>query len=447
MRDQAYTCDETTFDALVESVGLSPRSLEGTQYQYWWTDCCTTDHPCGQDEGDCNNDDECDTGLICGGNDEVPATCTPAGHPGCDAVTGSALDDSTACEAAVQDDDSTPCVYDGWGTRRDDNNNCGWTTLDLGTSSSSGLDCCTPFNSVTCDKTTFNTLTANSNDISSPKYSYWFQECCTDDLPCGLHQGDCNSDDECAGDLICGSNANSSNNCADDLGWRANVMEVGTPTPTQNPITNSPNLDCCIAERECSSINFNAAVVQKPKDSSALIAYLSEFRNCCTVNKPCKLGEGDCDNDEQCEGNLVCGLADDNSNNCVDDFSFSADQVFTGNTAMSSPDMDCCIAAPTYEPLPIISGRPVGRRLARFIDAIDSHSYPIVDLIVALIVLLLVLLACGLVDLQYQTEDDNFIDDDLLAAKNDTNGTQKDSSRSPTLSDNVENSSETTESE
>ena len=33
--------------------------------------------------------------------------------------------------------------------------------------------------------------------------------------------------------------------------------------------------------------------------------------NCCSNDYPCSLGEGDCDSDEQCVLDLVCG-----SNNC-----------------------------------------------------------------------------------------------------------------------------------
>ena len=29
--------------------------------------------------------------------------------------------------------------------------------------------------------------------------------------------------------------------------------------------------------------------------------------SCCTGSKPCGEGEGDCDEDSQCEGDLVCG--------------------------------------------------------------------------------------------------------------------------------------------
>jgi hypothetical protein len=35
---------------------------------------------------------------------------------------------------------------------------------------------------------------------------------------------------------------------------------------------------------------------------------------CCSTEEPCGLGEGDCDVDEECIGNLVCG-----TNNCRQD--------------------------------------------------------------------------------------------------------------------------------
>ena len=37
----------------------------------------------------------------------------------------------------------------------------------------------------------------------------------------------------------------------------------------------------------------------------------TETWECCTIAKPCKEKEGDCDNDKQCEQGLSCGL-----NNC-----------------------------------------------------------------------------------------------------------------------------------
>ena len=33
----------------------------------------------------------------------------------------------------------------------------------------------------------------------------------------------------------------------------------------------------------------------------------SELTNCCNATHPCNIGQGDCDSDEDCLGNLVCG--------------------------------------------------------------------------------------------------------------------------------------------
>ena len=52
----------------------------------------------------------------------------------------------------------------------------------------------------------------------------------------------------------------------------------------------------------------------------------NDTHNCCTSEKPCKLNQGDCDHDGECEGNLVCG-----NNNCGDGFSWNA--------------ADCCMKA------------------------------------------------------------------------------------------------------
>ena len=50
--------------------------------------------------------------------------------------------------------------------------------------------------------------------------------------------------------------------------------------------------------------------------------------NCCTTANPCSLGKGDCNSDNECGGDLICGV-----NNCQRDFGFGF------STA------DCCIDA------------------------------------------------------------------------------------------------------
>ena len=42
---------------------------------------------------------------------------------------------------------------------------------------------------------------------------------------------------------------------------------------------------------------------------------------CCTTTNPCVFGEGDCDSDDECDGNLVCG---------------------TDNCGAGNSNMDCC---------------------------------------------------------------------------------------------------------
>ena len=37
-------------------------------------------------------------------------------------------------------------------------------------------------------------------------YNDYFRECCSTSNLCGINEGDCDSDDECSGDLSCGNN-------------------------------------------------------------------------------------------------------------------------------------------------------------------------------------------------------------------------------------------------
>ena len=52
----------------------------------------------------------------------------------------------------------------------------------------------------------------------------------------------------------------------------------------------------------------------------------TENHSCCTSSYPCVTGEGDCDSDSQCAGNLVCG-----EDNCIHLDSDWSDPLF-----------DCC---------------------------------------------------------------------------------------------------------
>jgi len=90
--------------------------------------------------------------------------------------------------------------------------------------------------------------------------------CCTKEDPCVENDGDCDYDDQCLGDLLCGEA-----NCEWDH--------------------KGDDDDCCFKEEgRCKG----------------------EDNGCCTSEHPCKEKDGDCDYNEDCEGDLICG-----NNNCA----------------------------------------------------------------------------------------------------------------------------------
>merc|ERR1712106_181519 len=108
------------------------------------------------------------------------------------------------------------------------------------------------------------------------------RSCCSKEEPCKEGGGDCDDDEDCSGSLVCGRN-----NCQDF-----------------NPLATT-SADCC-KKNKCSG--------------------MSDERSCCSKEEPCKGGGGDCDDDADCSGSLVCGR-----NNC---------QEFN---PLATTSADCCM--------------------------------------------------------------------------------------------------------
>ena len=119
---------------------------------------------------------------------------------------------------------------------------------------------------------TLNTADEVSNGVDS---------CCTDEKLCGEGEGDCDKDSHCKDGLRCGNN-----NCP---------QEEGTFQTTD---------DCCSADVLCDGGD-----------------------SCCTADRPFGFGEGNCDKDADCKGDLKCG-----KDNC---------EQFSGTF---QPTDDCCFA-------------------------------------------------------------------------------------------------------
>merc|ERR1711936_395533 len=101
--------------------------------------------------------------------------------------------------------------------------------------------------------------------------------CCTPENPCPEGEGDCEIDDDCNGTLVCGNN---------------NCKQFGNFFHQKDDCCVKPNISSTEPFQRCKGRNFLP-------------------RPCCTPESPCPEGEGDCEIDNDCAGNLVCG-----NNNC-----------------------------------------------------------------------------------------------------------------------------------
>ncbi len=112
--------------------------------------------------------------------------------------------------------------------------------------------------------------------------------CCTASTPCSVGDGDCDRHDQCQFGLVCSANHR---HCRGKDGTK--MWDKG---------------DECCAYSKGGAFNYNL-------QNQTLRGYIGKpclgGDNCCTFETKCLEGEGDCDSDADCHGDLKCG-----SNNC-----------------------------------------------------------------------------------------------------------------------------------
>ena len=192
---------------------------------------CTTINPCGQDEGDCNSDDGCQHHFYCGSNN-CPASfgfdnevdcCTCYGDSDCCTTEFPCREDGGDCDDDDECNEGLSCGTDNcqfWLTEHNFNskNDCCYKPCD-------GSNCCTSENPCgenqgDCDydsqcnsglRCGINNCPSNSTFISTDdcctsEPCSGGGECCSTQFKCGEGEGDCDDDDECKTGLFCGSN-------------------------------------------------------------------------------------------------------------------------------------------------------------------------------------------------------------------------------------------------
>lgn len=275
---------------------------------YGGDSCCTPTNQCLEHMGDCDNDNDCEGSLICGTDN---------------------------------------CYSDMWppGSGFDDTD-----------------DCCMKDPSATTTSTTTST---------SPVAKCLGKDNCCDHQLCGLNEGDCDLDSQCAGSLVCGvDNCEGSSFDATDDCCKEDVCQDGFPLGSCNEIT----LNRTTSGRTCQRWSANYPHMSEytgwdhnycrnPNGAEGGVwCYTTDIEkrwefcdlpscsrrtdvkscqkpdDCCSFTQPCDEFQGDCDSDLDCKAGLQCGF-----DNCLPTHS-TYQWSWTERDCCYKPNVTGCLA-------------------------------------------------------------------------------------------------------
>ena len=153
-------------------------------------DFCTIHNPCADKEGDCDTDEMCEEGLRCGINN-CPASLSYDSEVDC--CYNFTVGDPNFCKV------DSPCgLNEGdcdFNNECQNNLFCGTNNCPESLGFEAEIDCC-------------------SMEIYNGDENY-----CSTLNPCGVHEGDCDSNNECQTNLFC----DTANSCSASLGFASDV--------------------------------------------------------------------------------------------------------------------------------------------------------------------------------------------------------------------------------
>ena len=231
-------------DGLTEDVGVTESMLRkdmgGTNGD---ADYCVGTIKCASGEGDCDSNGQCQSGLVCA-MDDGPRFGMPNNYDVC----------------------VPPHCTDGIQTPSTDE-----TDVDCGASGSDCGECfgCPP-------------------DSANGGVSF-----CSTLCPCTSGQGDCDSNSECGTGVVCADNNGAQFGMPQDYDV---CVPAHCTDGVQTGSTDETGVDCGASGSDC------GACIVCPDDS------LNGGDDFCNGLCPCSSGQGDCDNNTQCEAGLVCAV-------------------------------------------------------------------------------------------------------------------------------------------
>jgi len=180
------------------------------------------------------------------------------------------------------------------------------------------------------------------------------EKCCTIEEPCLEGEGDCENNEECQEDLVCGNN-----NCKEFGEFyheKDDCCVKGFKTKNENKTETYFTATTTLLGASATSSKIGVVFpLSEPFPGQRCTGRNNQGRRCCTPENPCGEGEGDCDgpgdggaNDghDGCKGDLECG-----SNNCKQFGSFYHEKDDCCQKPSSSPT--------TKQPPVIFPGTPL----------------------------------------------------------------------------------------
>jgi hypothetical protein len=295
---------------------LSQEICESSQCQ---GDFCNIECPCAEGEGDCDADDECASGLVCGQDNGPEWGCgqyidiciDPANPDGPVEIPGGGCTGDLICGTDFCTSDC-PCL-EGQGDCDDIPNGSDCLgdlicQLDVGADFGCAAD---------VDVCTVDPAISGGGCVNAARCQENF---CNPSCPCNQGYGDCAEDADCAAGLVCAQDA------GDNWGCPASTNICVVPSSDGGGCNGGAHCDSGFCRPECPCLEGEGDCLNDSQCATGLKCEANVgssygcdawvnicvpgLKNCdpdyCSTSNLCTPGYGHCDSNAECESGLTC---------------------------------------------------------------------------------------------------------------------------------------------